>query len=89
MRLGLLNSDSLRLSHLLRERSHHPSPGACEEDGPMLLGHLLWGALFGMFLAAACLVTGLSLAAAGMACVVGANVGLVASLDEPPPRQPG
>ena len=54
----------------------------------MLLGHLLCGALFGMFLAAACLLTGLSLAAAGVAGIIGANVGLVASLGALPPHTP-
>ena len=49
----------------------------------MLLSHLLCGVLFGGLLSVACLVTGLPLLNVLVAYVVGANVGLVASLGTP------
>ena len=59
------------------------SPGACEEDGPLLLGHLLCGVLFGTLLAAACLLVELTVMSALAAYVIGVNVGFAASFGAP------
>ena len=50
----------------------------------MLLGHLLFGVLFGALLAVACLVSDLSVLTALEAYIIGGNVGFVASLGAPP-----
>ena len=55
----------------------------------MLLGHLLCGVLFGALICVGCVLLGLSLWGAIASLVVGANVGLGASVTTGSPRRRG
>jgi hypothetical protein len=73
-----MNHDRQRLGPALRYWNDIPVPGG--EDGPMVVGYLFCGAVFGILLAVACLLMGLSALTALTAYAVGGKVGFVASI---------